>query len=57
LSLDEPLNLSRLNESARLQANMMLQFQNRDFKKMLKNRGDQGEATGNAPEDAEDAQY
>lgn len=40
-----------VNESARLQANMMLQFQNRDFKEMLKNRGDKGELAGSGPED------
>jgi len=45
-----------VNESARLQANMMLQFQNRDFKEMLKKRGDQGEQNDSAPEDTGEAQ-
>jgi hypothetical protein len=45
-----------VNESARLQANMMLQFQNRDFKEMLKKRGDQGEQNDSAPEDTGEAE-
>jgi len=50
------IDLLSINELARLEANMMMQFQNRDFKEMLKNRGDKGELAGSGPEDTEEAQ-
>jgi len=39
-----------VNESARLQANMMTQFQNEAFKARVDNRGSQDAPEGSAPE-------
>lgn len=36
------IDLLSINESARLNANMMAQFDNEEFKEMIKNRGGQG---------------
>jgi hypothetical protein len=40
-----------VNESARLQANMMLQFQGEAFEEIIKNQGDQEAPKDGAPED------
>lgn len=44
-----------VNESARLQANMMLQFQSDAFKEMVKTRGAQGAPKDSTAEHAGDA--